>query len=229
MVDHCLFVAVLFAFLAINTQGNLCTSNTFQITGNGKVSVNPDIVSFTVSATSDGDSASLALSNLNLRINSLLKTFNATGIPPANYSTSGININEVYNYSMTPTTIIGSEATQSLSVTLGNTKILTQFLQAIGDVNATVSNLVFDLYDKQGAFKLARRAAITDARNKLNDYLSLTSLREGGLKKINDLNSEVYTPYQSDPNLYALYSKLRNPPSPVQIFASVEVTWKVQN
>jgi uncharacterized protein YggE len=138
----------------------------------------------------------------------LLKTFNATAIPSANYFTSGINTNEVYNYSTTPTTIIGSEATQSLSVTLINTPILTQFLQTIGDVNITVYNLLFDIYDKQSALKLARKAAITDARNKFNDYLSLTSLREGGLKKINDLNNEVYTPYQSDPNLYALYSLL---------------------
>jgi uncharacterized protein YggE len=50
MADHCLLFAVLLSFLAINNaQSSLCTSNTFQITGNGKVPVNPDIVTFIVS------------------------------------------------------------------------------------------------------------------------------------------------------------------------------------
>lgn len=56
-------------------------------------------------------------------------------------------------------------------------------------VNVTISSLVFDLFDKKNALKLARTAAFKDAQNKYNQYLSLTSLQNGGLQKIYDLNS----------------------------------------
>lgn len=88
--------------------------------------------------------------------------------------------------------------------------------------------MVFDVYDRTSAVQKARTAAFADARNKFGQYLSLSKLVNDGLKKISDLNSEVYTSYQTDPNTYALYSKLRTPPSPVVASASVSATWKVR-
>lgn len=44
------FLPLLLASLLIlaATQGNQCSTNTFQVTGNGKVSVSPDIVTLTI-------------------------------------------------------------------------------------------------------------------------------------------------------------------------------------
>lgn len=75
--------------------------------------------------------------------------------------------------------------------------------------------MVFDVADRVGLLRKARTAAFLDASNKFNDYLSLTSLSNDGLKKISDLNSEVYTAYESSGDYYALFSKLRWSPSPV--------------
>lgn len=76
-----------------------CTANTFQVTGNGVISIVPDIVSFSITATGNGATASAALNNLNTQINAILSTFNSFSIPSTNYSTSGININQIFNYS----------------------------------------------------------------------------------------------------------------------------------
>lgn len=89
--------------------------------------------------------------------------------------------------------------------------------------------MAYDLYDHTYAIKKARAAAFTDAKNKLNQYLLLTASTSSSLKKISDLNSDVYTPYQTNANLYALASKLQTPPGKVQISASVSTTWKVNS
>lgn len=136
-------------------------------------------------------------------------------IPAGNYSTSSISINQLYNYSNTPVVPIGSEATQSLKLTLGGPALLQSLTQTLSNINVSVQTMVFDVADRVGILKKARAAAFLDARNKFNDYLSLTSLTNDGLKKISDLNSEVYTPYQSSGDYYALFSKLRWFPNPV--------------
>jgi uncharacterized protein YggE len=84
------------------------------------------------------------------------------------------------------------------------------------------------LFDQSTALQRARAAAFLDARNKFNQYLQLTSLRNDGLKKISDLNSELITPFRTDADSFALFSRFTRPITPVQIAASVSATWKVR-
>lgn len=166
---HFTFLTLAALLVFAVAQGNQCTANTFQITGNGQVSVAPDIVHLTISATGEGSVAATALSKLNTQINTIIKAFTTLNIPSANYSTSGISINQVYNYSNKPVTIEGSQATQSLKVTLGGgTKTLGSLLQALSNVNVTVQNMVFDVSDRTSALQKARAAAFIDAKNKFS-------------------------------------------------------------
>jgi uncharacterized protein len=188
MTSH-LFLLLLAAMLACSqAQGSECSANTIQITGNGQVSLNPDIVSLSISATGNGSTAKTALSNLNGQINTILGIFSAQNIPSANYSTSSININQVYDYSKDPVTITGSQATQSLHVTL-SINALPALLQSLTNVNTTIQSLNFDVFDKSSALQKARGAAFVDASNKFNQYLSLSGLTSDGLKKLTDMNS----------------------------------------
>lgn len=110
MSNHFLLFAFLATSLLISTssQGSECTANTIQIIGNGQVSLNPDIVRITITAKGEGSTAKIALNSLNVQVNTLLGKFNTLGLPAANYSTSSININQVYNYETSPATLTGS-------------------------------------------------------------------------------------------------------------------------
>ena len=209
-------------------QDYQCTANTFTVIGNGQVSLTPDIVQVTISATGNGTTAAAALNRLNTQINTILKTFSTLNIPSSNYSTSAININQIYNYSNSPATLLGSEATQSLRLTLGNSSRLNTLLSNLANVNVTVSSMVFDLFDRSTALQKTRAAAFLDAWNKFNQYLQLTSLKNDGLKKMSDLNSEVITPFRTDADAFALFSRFTRPITPVLITASVSATWKVK-
>jgi uncharacterized protein YggE len=220
-----LLIALLTLAASLDYQ---CTANTFTVIGNGQVSFTPDIVQVTISATGNGTTAAAALNRLNTQINTVLRAFSTLNIPSSNYSTSAININQIYNYSNSPVTLLGSEATQSLRLTLGNPPLLNTLLTNLASVNVTVSSMVFDLFDQSTALQRARAAAFLDARNKFNQYLQLTSLRSDGLKKISDLNSELITPFRTDADSFALFSRFTRPITPVQIAASVSATWKVR-
>ncbi len=91
-----------------------------------------------------------------------------------------------------------------------------------------MDDLTFDVADKETALQSARVGAFKDSSSKFNEYLSLTSLQNNGLVKIVDLQNEVYTPYQSNADLYSIYSKLRTFPSKVKVTANIEVTWRVR-
>jgi uncharacterized protein len=185
------FLTLLIASIMVlaSAQGNQCTANTFQVTGNGAISVSPDIVYLTISAVGNGSTAASALSKLNTQVNTILSAFKTLNIPAANYSTSSISIKQLYNYSNTPVTLEGSQARQSLKLTLGGPALLQTLTQTLSAINVSVRTMVFDVADRTTVLKKARAAAFLDAKNKFSDYLSLTSLSNDGLKKISDLNS----------------------------------------
>lgn len=220
------FLAVTALFVLTHSQGEECTINTFKITGNGVVYLTPDIATLSLSATGNGATASAALASLNSQITSLINVFKSQGIPSGNYSTSSINIYDVYDYSVSPYRKTGSQASETIQVTIGVSSNLGGLLQAL--TNVTVNYITFDVLDRNNALRKGRLAAFADAKSKFSQYLTLSGKSNAGLLKINDLNSDVYTTYQYSPNAYILNTKLQSPPSPVQVSASVSVTWRIK-
>jgi uncharacterized protein YggE len=223
-----ILVTVAVLLMHCQAQTGQCVINTFKISGNAVVNVNPTIAIFSISTVGNGASAALALQNLNGKINSIVAAFKANGVPNGNYSTSSINIYNTYNYSTNPYTITGSQATQYLQLTIGvrtNLPALLKSLSGIPDVN--VQNIAYDVLDRSSALQKARLAAFADAKNKFAQYLSLAGEKNLGLLKIQDLSSEVVTTYTYTPSTFALITLMRVLPSPVQVRASVSVTWRV--
>lgn len=228
MGKYLLFLVAITALIALSyTQDAECTINTFRINGNGVVYITPDIATLSLTATGNGPSAAAALANMNTQVAALTGVFKAQGIPNGNYSTSSINIYDVYDYSTSPYRISGSQATQTIQVTIGASTNLGGVLSSL--TNVTVNYITFDVLNHNTALRKARLAAFADAKSKFSQYLMLSSKKNGGILKINDLNSDVYTTYQYSPNAYILNTKLQSPPSPVQVSASVSVTWRIKS
>lgn len=111
---------------------------------------------------------------------------------------------------------------------MGNLSDLSNFIQKIGNVNITINSLQFYSSNPESGLSIARKAAFTDALDKFNQYLSLTKLKNGGLKKIIDLNSELYSPIQAS---YIQYdqSLVTLPLGKIQVSASVEAVWATKS
>ncbi len=223
-----LLVSITLLILSVKTQDSQCIIDTYKIQGNGKVNITPDIAVFSVTANGNGPTAAVALANVNSGIAAIVAAFKAQGIPTANYSTSTITIYDVYNYNTVPYTITGSQAAQTLQLTVGTSNNITKLLDTLSKIPAiTVQSIVFDLRDRSNALQKARLAAFADAKNKFAQYLSLSGKKNLGLLKIQDINFEVYTTYTYTPSSFSLISILRVSPTPVQVTASVAVTWRV--
>jgi uncharacterized protein YggE len=100
-------------------------------------------------------------------------------------------------------------------------------LQLLAKGNFTVETLIFDIADKKSALQKARKASFVDASTKFSQYLNLTSLKNVKLEKIYALSSQINPFYVNNPNYYWLFGSL-TPPSPIQVSAIVQATWKVK-
>ena len=176
MAKHLLLSLAVVALLISSTkQDAQCTIDTHKIQGNGQIFLNPDIATFTIGDTGFGTTAALALADLNVKINAIYAAFKNQMIPSGNYSTSTITIYNTYNYSTNPYTISGSQASQTLQLTIGMGTNLSAIIKDLGAItNVNVNFIVFDVLDRASALQQARLAAFNDARRKLNEYLALT-------------------------------------------------------
>jgi uncharacterized protein YggE len=208
--------------------GDCCTVNTISTVGAGKVTVQADISTISITVRGNDTTTSAALNRLNTQVKALIGVFAQQGLPTANYSTSSINFNQIYDYSKSPYVATGAEATQTFRVTIGNLPKLGAIITAISKVNVTLDNIVFEASNTTAALTQARKAAYADAKKKYDQYLTLTGLKSVGLKKMTDLNSEGYNPFVYDYNLFALGSKLQVPVGNPTVTATVEVVWNTR-
>jgi uncharacterized protein YggE len=70
--------------------------------------------------------------------------------------------------------------------------------------NITISGLTFSNSNTVIVNRLARKAAAADALAKAKQYSTLIGKKLGSVRKIVDQNSDNYTPFYSDLNLYSL-------------------------
>ena len=195
------YLSACFLLLIVGTQCySCCDANTLTIQGAGTVQVNPDIAKFSVSTTVSGETSVAALSSLNKIIGQASLVLRNAGLPTSNYTTSSINLNPQYNYTDSLAILIGQQASQSLQVTVGNINVkkdlLSQLATSLAAVNnLTVSGFTFQNSNNTLAYRQARLAAVSDARAKATQYVSLSNRRLGNVRKVYDQNTENYVPF----------------------------------
>lgn len=89
----------IFAIISlVIAQDSCCQQQALSIVGSGKVSIDPDIATFTLYASANGKTSKEALSKTNSIIQKATGILLAFGLPKSNYSTSSINLYPQYNY-----------------------------------------------------------------------------------------------------------------------------------
>ena len=111
---------------------------------------------------------------------------------------------------------------------IGNLSNLGPLITAVSAINLNINSLTFSASNTNTAIKQARIAAVNDARAKLNQLLSLSGLKNKGVKQIVDLNQDNIVPFVGS---VAKYTQSATPQgssqNKVQVSASVKVTWGV--
>ena len=110
-----------------------------------------------------------------------------------------------------------------------NKRILSKIVENLSKINnITVSGFTFQNSDTASAYSLARKAAVSDSRAKVNQYASLTGKAVRGVRKVVDQNQDRYIPFSMNANYYALRAQtLEVPFGKVSVSARVQIQWNV--
>ena len=154
----------------------------------------------------------MALSQVNLVLQETTRALSRFGLNSKDYSTSSIQLSPQYDYVNRERVLRGQKASQTLRVTINN---IQSKVNAVGKLVSSLSKiqklsvggLSFGSSDTREAYRKARWAAVSDAKQKAREYAQLGGRTLGGVKRVIDSNRESLRPFYSDYNTFSLKSQ----------------------
>ena len=182
-------------------ESNGKISNTISVTGDGKVSIKPDMVQINIGFQETASSSKEALNKVNIKIDSTLKILKDNGIPETDVTTSNLNINTEYDYSSSKRRVIGQRASENLEIKIKKIDNKASKAVKIIDELSTIENLqmngiYFDIEDKTEYFSKAREMAFKKAEQKAEELAKLSKVKLAKPVSISDTTYDVSPVYR---------------------------------
>lgn len=169
-----LFFLLLFAYtkfvgpipFSINSVTTAKT-DTFSVSGEGKVTIVPDIAVVSVGVTAQGATVTRVQQELNTKINAMSDAIKKLGVDSNDIKTSYYNVSPTYDYSSSTRKITGYEANSNLTIKVRKIDNANAVIDAATTQGANqVGGVSFDVDDKTKAENQARKLAVADAKTK---------------------------------------------------------------
>lgn len=180
-----IFGPIPFSVNSVTTQ----KSTTFDVIGEGKVFVIPDVASVTVGIRSQGSTVKIAQDQINSVINKVSDASKTLGIDKKDIQTTGYSIYPDYDYSGSSQRIKGYTASTSLSVKVRDIDKANSVIDAATNNGANeVSGISFEADDEQSsrtpstktkAENEAREKAVEDAKKKAEGAAKIAGFKLG--------------------------------------------------
>lgn len=161
---------------------------TITVTGEGKVSVAPDIaqVSFGVD-TGKQPTASAAMKILSNKMNAIFDAVQKAGIDKKDISTQNLSLNPVYDWQNGTQTVLGFQATESLQAKVRDMDKTSDVVTAATVAGANqVGGVNFTVDDPTKAQADARQKAIDQAKQKATVLAQQLGVRLGAIKQFSE-------------------------------------------
>lgn len=171
---------------------NTTKVDTFAVSGEGKVSVKPDLATVSVGIVSSAQTVKLAQQQINSTINKISSVIKSLGIDQKDIQTRNYSIYPSYDYKEGNQKITGYNASTSLYIKVRDLDLLNQVIDSatLNGAN-TVSGASFDVEDKTSSENEARQLAVAEARKKAESAAKIAGFKLG--KIIN--YSENFSPF----------------------------------
>lgn len=167
--------------------------NYITVTGEGVAKASPDCVTFSVSIDEVADSTSEALSNANAKVREVYAALEKNGIPTRDAETSSISIAPRYEWKDSNRVLKGQGVNQSITVRIDNysksdDNKLGTVIDDLGKISGIqIGSIQFAIKDKGDLYREARRLAVRNAMDKVDDFAleaglkvkQITSITEG--------------------------------------------------
>ncbi len=205
------------------------------ISGQGSVSVAPDMATLVSRVITQGDDAASALQQNSVTMNAILKDIADAGIDNDDVQTSGFDISPVYdnrrlkNDEPRAPEIIGYRVQNGIRINLKDiTKLGTTLDMLVQNGSNDVGQIQFGVSNPEEFIDEARKDAVEDARAKAEVYATAAGVSLGKVLSISDAGSAP-RPY---PEMMAMRSGKMDSAPPIAagqetLSASVTITYEL--
>jgi uncharacterized protein YggE len=161
------------------------------VSGEGKISVKPDLVVLNFGIENIGDDAIEVKKHNDQTVDKVLKYIKNFGIPVADFQTTNISLNRNYDYDKKK---YFYQAVQSITINLNDISKYDHLILGLVDNGINnISNVEFKSSKIEEYKSEARKLALKDAKHKAEDYVSVLNQKVGKAILINDA-SQIYYP-----------------------------------
>jgi uncharacterized protein YggE len=142
-------------------------TDTFTVTGEGKVTAVPDIAVLDVGVQAQGTTVTQVQEAINSKSNTIIATVKKLGVDDKDIQTINYSLSPTYDYQSATQRITGYQANSTLLIKVRKTENANSVIDAATAAGANqVGGVSFDVSDKTKAENEARDVAIAEAKRK---------------------------------------------------------------
>jgi len=215
-----------FSVSSVTTQ----KSTTFDVTGEGKSSIKPDIAEITAGITVSAQTVKAAQDQINTIINKVSQAIKQTGVDAKDIQTTNYSINPTYDYGSGSQRITGYSASTNLSVKVRNLDKVNDAIDAATANGANqISGLSFGVDDKTKVEDEARQKAVAEAKKKAEQAAKIAGFKLGRIINYSEN-------FQGEPGPIPIFmetAKSQGTPTQVEpgsseVVVSVKLSYEIQ-
>lgn len=196
---HVLLLAVLLMVLVVGceTTSLVERSRTISVQGVGKVTVSPDIASFSITVSELAETTREAQLETNGKVGLLLDMIRAAGVEDKDLATTALEFFPEYRWKEDEQVLLGQRVRQTVNVTVrgigDDATILPMLIDELGTVsNISMSSIRFSKEDTTTEYAESRRLAMEKAIQKASEYAEAAGMRLGEPLTISDYSASDY-------------------------------------
>lgn len=172
-------------------------SRTISVQGTGKVTVAPDIASFSVTVSELGDTTREAQVKTDEKVGLILGMARSAGVPDKDLQTTSLEFYPEYRWREDEQILVGQRVRQTVHVTIrgiGNeSTVLTSLIDAIGTVSGiSIGSIGFSKEDTVAEYAESRKLAMEKAIQKASEYAAAAGMNLGKPISVSDYSNADY-------------------------------------
>ncbi len=194
LLFNAMAIAILLAGMTASAQAEEIKTAQVVVTGEGEVSLAPDMAIASLGVTTEAETARNALSANNEAMADVIESMKNAGVEAKDLQTSGFSIQPRYNHhvprkseELKPPSIVGYTVSNNLTVRIRDLSSLGEIMDKSVTLGVNTGGSIQFVNDKtDDAIRKARIAAMKDARNKALTLTKAAGVELGRLVEISE-------------------------------------------
>ncbi len=192
-----LLMVVLMLAIGCESTSLLERSRTISVQGVGKVTVSPDIASFSITVSELAETTREAQLETNEKVGQLLTMIRNVGVEDKDLATTALEFYPEYRWKENEQILLGQRVRQTIHVTVrgigDDSALLGQLIDVLGTVtNISMSSIQFSKEDTSVEYAESRVLAMQKAMQKASEYAQAAGMKLGKPLSVSDYSASDY-------------------------------------